>query len=336
MPAPRFARDRALAFAPASVGNIGVGFDLLGHALAGPGDWVEVRRTAEPGVVLAPIEGADRPLPQRAEDNTAGAALLSFHTALGCPGGFEARIRKGIPFGSGMGGSAASAVAAVVAANALLEEPLPREALYRHALDGEAVASGSRHGDNVAPILLGGVALAVGERPPLRLPVPPELHCAHVHPHCAIETRKARAALAGAYRLDAFVRQSGHLALLLLGLTRGDRELIAAGLDDGLIEPRRAGLIPGFAEVKRAALDHGALGASISGAGPSVFAWCWGRADAERVARAMQAAFRGAGLDSDRLVCPVDAPGARVHVPGTDLEPPRPAHCESESLPCAS
>ncbi len=307
-----FAARSAEAFAPASVGNIGVGFDLLGHALAGAGDRVEVSLIDEPAVRILGIEGADRPLPLDAASNTAGAALLSLRAALGCDEGFALRIHKGIPFGSGMGGSAASAVASVVAANALLATPLPIERLYLHALEGEAVASGSRHGDNVAPMLLGGVALAVGERAPLKLDVPTQLYCAHVHPHCAIETREARAALAGHYQLGEFIAQSGHLALFLTGLFRGQRDLIAAGLADVLVEPRRASLIPGFAAVKQAALDAGALGASISGAGPSVFAWCWGEADAQAAADAMQAAFKDAGLDSDRLVGPVDAPGARV------------------------
>jgi homoserine kinase len=307
-----FTRAAARAFAPASVGNVGIGFDILGHALAGPGDTVEVRVVDRPGVHIATIRGADRELPQRAEDNTAGQALLSLRAALGCAEGFEVVIDKGIPFGSGMGGSAASAVAAVVAANALLARPLPIEQLYLHALDGEAVASGSRHGDNVAPMLLGGLVLAVGDRAPVKLPVVAELWCAHVHPHCVVETRQARAALAGHYTLGEFVRQSGNLALFLTGVTRGDRELIRAGLDDVLVEPRRASLIPGFAAVKRAALDAGALGASISGAGPSVFAWCWGEADAHAAAAAMGTAFAGAGLDSDVLVGPVEAPGARV------------------------
>jgi homoserine kinase len=307
-----FAHTKASAFAPASVGNIGIGFDILGHALAGAGDSVDVEVVERPGVEVMAIEGADRPLPQRAEDNTAGAALLSLRAALGCREGFAVRIRKGIPFGSGMGGSAASAVAAVVAANALLAVPLPVAALYRHALDGEAVASGSRHGDNVAPMLLGGVALAVGERAPIRLPVPAELFCAHVHPHCVIETRHAREALVGDYALREFIEQSGHLALVLTGLATADRELIAAGLNDVLIEPRRARLIPGLAAVKRAALDAGALGACISGAGPSVFAWCWGEVDARQAADVMRTAFKAAGLDSDVLIGPVDAPGAKV------------------------
>ncbi len=306
------ARREATAFAPASVGNVGVGFDILGHALDGVGDRVTVRAIDAPEVRIAAIRGSQRPLPQGAADNTAGAALLSLRARHPIACGFEIEIDKGIPFGSGMGGSAASAVAALVAANALLDAPLPLADLYEAALDGEAVASGSRHGDNVAPMLLGGLALAAHGVPPVRLSVPAELHCALVHPHCVVETRAARAVLAGHYALPEFVAQSGHLALLLTGCQRGDPALIRAGLDDVLVEPRRAPLVPGFAAVKRAALDAGALGASISGAGPSVFAWCWGADAAETVAAAMQAAFARAGLGSDVLVGPVDAPAARV------------------------
>lgn len=306
-----FARQRAAAFAPASVGNVGVGFDILGHALAGAGDRVQVCLIDQPTVRIDAIRGSDRALPMEATGNTAGAALMALRSRLGCAEGFAIEIDKGIPYGSGMGGSAASAVAAVVAANALLRDPLDLHAIYDAALAGEAVASGSRHGDNVAPMLLGGLALAAGDRMPLRISVPKRLYCAHVHPHCVVETRAARAALAGSYDLGDFVTQSGHLALLLLGLQDAQPELIRAGLDDVLIEPRRAALIPGFASVKRSALDAGALGASISGAGPSVFAWCWGDDVAHRVATSMREAFASAGLDSDALVGPVDAPGAR-------------------------
>lgn len=307
-----FAHRRASAFAPASVGNVGVGFDILGHALSGAGDRVAVRLSDTGEVRITAIHGADRELPLIASDNTAGAALIALRKKLGCAEGFEIEIHKGIPFGSGMGGSAASAVAALVAANALLRQPLSAADLYALALSGEAVASGSRHGDNVAPMLLGGLVLAVGERAPIKLPVHGELYCAHVHPHCVLETRQARAALAGTYQLSEFVAQSGHLALFLTGVAQGDRQLIAAGLNDVLVEPRRAPLIPSFAVVKQAALQHGALGAAISGAGPSVFAWCWGEADAHRAGRAMVEAFAAADLAADLLVGAVDAPGARL------------------------
>ena len=304
-------KQSARAFAPASVGNVGVGFDILGHALNGAGDTVTVRASDVPGVRITAIRNSERDLPMVAADNTAGAALLALHANHDFACGFEIEIDKGIPFGSGMGGSAASAVAALVAANALLGGVLSFADVYEAALDGEAVASGSRHGDNVAPMLLGGLALAAGAHPPIKLEVPSELHCALVHPHYVVETRRARAALLGDYQLSNFVEQSAHLALLLSGCQRGDRALIRAGLNDVLIEPRRAALVPGFALVKAAALQAGALGASISGAGPSVFAWCWGAQSAHAVAVAMQQAFASAGLLSDAHVGPVDAPAAR-------------------------
>ena len=301
----------ACAFAPASVGNVGVGFDLLGHSVAGAGDRAEVRRIDEPVVRIAAIHGCVDGLPLDPLHNTAGTALLSLHRALELPFGFELVLHKGIALGSGMGGSAASCVAALVAANALLEEPLPREALYGFALDGEAVASGSRHGDNLGSMLLGGLVLATHERL-LRIDVPAAWHCALVHPHAVLETRKARAALAGHYALGEFVAQSANLALVLAGCWRGDAALVREGLKDVLVEPRRAPLIPHFARVKQAALDHRALGASISGAGPSVFGWYDNRADAEAASVAMRAAFAEGGLDSDAWVSPIEGPAASL------------------------
>jgi homoserine kinase len=299
----------ARAFAPASVGNVGVGFDILGHSMAGAGDRADVRVIDEPVVRIAAIDGAVTDLPREPRLNTAGMALLALCEALSWPHGFELILHKGIPLGSGMGGSAASCVAALVAANALLEQPLPQEALYRFALDGEAVASGSRHGDNLGSMLLGGLVLATHDRL-LRIPVPRNWHCALVHPHCVLETRKARAALAGDYALDTFVAQSANLALVLAGCFRGDAALVREGLADVLVEPRRASLVPGFARVKRAALDHRALGASISGAGPSVFGWYENRADAEAAAAAMQGAFAAEGMQSDAFVAPIESPAA--------------------------
>ena len=301
----------ARAFAPASVGNVGVGFDILGHSMAGAGDRAEVRVIDEPVVRIAAIDGAVTDLPREPRQNTAGMALLALRGALSLPHGFELTLHKGIPLGSGMGGSAASCVAALVAANALLEQPLPREALYRFALDGEAVASGSRHGDNLGSMLLGGLVLATHDRL-LRIPVPQAWHCALVHPHCVLETRKARAALAGDYALGEFVAQSAHLALVLAGCFRGDAALVREGLQDVLVEPRRASLVPGFARVKQAALDHRALGTSISGAGPSVFGWYENREDAKGAAAAMRGAFAAEGLQSDAFVAPIESPAAAL------------------------
>ncbi len=301
----------ATAFAPASVGNVGVGFDILGHSIEGAGDTVIVRRSHTNAIRVMAIRGTLTELPLETENNTAARALRAMREDLRLDYGYDIEIEKGIALGSGMGGSAASATAAVVAANALLEKPLPREALYRYALEGEAAASGSYHGDNVGPQLLGGLVLATKDSI-TSIPVPENLYCALVHPHFVLETRKAREALAGNYALKEFIGQSEGLAQLLTGCFTSDFALIQRGLNDVLVEPRRAPLIPGFAKVKQAALGHGALGASISGAGPSVFAWCVGKAIAENTAKQMQKAFLEVNLESDIFVSKVAGPRAEV------------------------
>lgn len=299
------------AFSPASVGNIGVGFDILGHSIAGAGDRATVRRIAEPDVRIAAIRGSAVELPREAAANTAGAALIALREALALPYGFEIELDKGIALGSGMGGSAASCVAALIAANALLDAPLAPEQLYPFAVTGEAVASGGRHGDNVGPMLLGGVVLATADHV-VRVPVPAKWTCVLVHPDAVLETRRARAALQGAYELKEFVAQSANLSLVLAGCWRGDAALVRAGLKDVLVEPRRAPLITGFAAVKQAALDHSAMGASISGAGPSLFAWFEDETAAALAAPAMQAAFADAGFTSQSFISPVAGPAAEV------------------------
>jgi homoserine kinase len=305
----------AVAFAPASVGNVAVGFDVLGHAIGGVGDRVRARRIDALEVRINDIRGVVTDLPRDPNRNTAARAVAAWREAHGVDFGVELDIDKGIALGSGMGGSAASATAALVAANALLDRPLPRSALYPHALNGEAAASGGIHGDNVGPQLIGGLVLATRDRL-VPIPVPPGLTAALVHPPLVLETRRARTALAEPYPIGDIVRQTERLSLVLAGCFKGDFELIAAGLEDVLVEPRRAPLIPGFAAVKAAALAAGALGASNSGAGPSVFAWCREAAGAAHAADAMRAAFAdvlGCGLDAvDRYVAPVGSPGARV------------------------
>ena len=304
-------KHSASAFAPASVGNVGVGFDILGHVIAGAGDTVTVRRIDVLEVHIAAIRGTTVDLPLDAPSNTAGAALIALREALQLPFGFEVEIDKGIPLGSGMGGSAASCVAALVAANELLDVPLSREALYPFALVGEAVASGGRHGDNLGPMLLGGLVLATAEHL-VKVPVPEAWHSVLVHPDAIRETRRAREALKGDYTLSEFVAQSANLALVLAGCHAGDAQLVRAGLKDVLVEPRRSPLIVGFDAAKQAALQAGALGASISGAGPSVFGWFETRAQAEVAAPAIQAAFAAAGFDSQAWVSPLNSPAAKV------------------------
>jgi len=303
--------NAATAFAPASIGNVAVGFDILGQSIAGVGDRASVRRIDEPLVRIEAIRGCVRNLPLDAPGNTAGRALIALREALDLPYGFALELDKGIALGSGMGGSAASCVAALVAANALLDRPMTREQLYPLALEGEAVASGSRHGDNVAPMLLGGLVLAAGGRL-VRIGVPDAWRSLVIHPDAVLETRRAREALRGSYTLEEFVAQSGNLALVLAGCDRGDADLVRAGLADVLVEPRRAALIPGFHAVKQAALDHDAMGAAISGAGPSVFAWFENRTAAEAAAPAMCGAFEQAGFASRAWVSPVNGPAATV------------------------
>jgi homoserine kinase len=303
---------KATAFAPASVGNVAVGFDMLGHALEGPGDRATVTLNQTGQVRITAIRGVVQALPLDPMQNTAGRALTAMlaHVPKGL--GFDVELEKGIALGSGMGGSAASAVAALVAANAALRTPLALETIYQLAIEGEFAASGSHHGDNVGPMLLGGLVIAPANGMAVKVPVPDWLHVGLVHPHFVLETRMARLALKGAYELHQFVAQSEALALTLAGCFRSDASLLRRGLKDVLVEPRRASLIPGFAQVQAAALEAGALGSSISGAGPSVFGWFESKAAAEAAVVHMAKAFKAVGLDSDVVVGRVDAPGARV------------------------
>jgi homoserine kinase len=306
--------SRATAFAPASTSNLAVGFDLLGHPVAGPGDRVTVRRLSRPGVMMAPATGCAGPLPLDPAANTAGTAVSRLLADHAPELGLEVAIEKGIPLGSGIGGSAASAVAAVVAANALLDQPLEPDELFRYALLGEAVASGAIHGDNVAPSLFGGLVMVRAAEPPdvVRLPAPPALRCVLVLPRLRLDTRDARAVLPREVPLADAVHQCANLGGVVAGCFAGDLALIGRSLRDVLVEPHRAGLIPGFAAVQAAAMEAGALGCSISGAGPSLFAWCAGEDDAERARAAMVAAFAHHRVAAEAWTCPVDGPGARL------------------------
>jgi homoserine kinase len=306
-------RTTATAFAPASVGNVAIGFDILGFSLDALGDRATVSRTAAPGVHISAIRGVVAELPHEAERNTAGRALLAMCEGLGLRGGFELQLDKGIPLSSGVGGSAASAVAAVVAANALLVEACPALELLKFAMQGEAVASGSMHVDNIAPSLYGGLVLTVGiEQPRVKqIPVPEAIRAVVVHPHMFLSTRQARAILKHSVQMADFVWQTANLAGFISGCYTADLDMLRESFEDVVIEPQRAALIPGFADVRRGALSAGALGCSISGAGPTVFAWCLG-AEAEAVRDAMTREFSRHGLASDQWISRVQPIGARV------------------------
>jgi homoserine kinase len=304
---------RVTAFAPGSVANVAIGFDILGFSVDAVGDRVTLVRRAEPGVTIKAITGVVEDLPLAAEKNTAGQALLALIQARGLKSGFDMWIQKGIPLSSGLGGSAASAVAAVVAANAMLEDPLTRIELLQVAMEGEAVASGSRHADNISPSLFGGLVLTVGIDEPRvkQIPVPEEIHAVIVHPHLQVSTKDARAILSGTVHMSDFVWQTANLAGFISGCYTNDLDLIKASMVDVIIEKQRQVLIPGFADLRAAALEQGALGCSISGAGPTVFALCLER-DARNVRRAMVQAFEAKGIETDKWIVPVQSGGAHV------------------------
>lgn len=301
------------AFAPATVANVGIGFDILGHTVDAVGDKVRLLRIEEPVVRIRVITGVAGDLPVEPASNTAGRAVQALHAALNLNYGFEIEIDKGIPLSSGMGGSAASAVAAVVAANALLEEPIPRIKLLKFAMEGEIVASGSAHLDNIAPCLFGGLVLSVGiDNPRVKqIPVPASLRCVIVHPHMALGTREARAILKTDISRSDFVWQTANLAGFISGCYSNDLDMIRESFNDVIIEPQRHVLIPGFKDVQRGAMSAGALGCSISGAGPTIFAWSEIQ-HAEAVRGAMTAAFTRHGLKSDSWISPLENRGAQV------------------------
>jgi homoserine kinase len=305
--------ERATAFAPASVGNVAIGFDILGFAVDALGDRVTVTRRAAPEVVISAVRGIAGELPKEPRDNTAGRALLAMQEALHLGFGFTVEIDKGIPLGSGLGGSAASAVGAVVAANALLPQACSPLELLKFAMAGEAVASGARHVDNIAPSLYGGLVLTVGiDHPRVKqIPVPAGIRAVIVHPHMFLATSQARAILKRSVELSDFVWQTANLAGFISGCYTDDLDMIRASLEDVVIEPQRQALIPGFHEVRRGAMEAGALGCSISGAGPSMFAWA-PEATAPAVLTAMSRAFGRHALATDGWVVEVRSAGARL------------------------
>ncbi|MDJ0939632.1 MAG: homoserine kinase [Woeseiaceae bacterium] len=309
--------DSVTAFAPASIGNLGVGFDMLGLALADVGDRVTARRADGDGVRVAAVYGLDgEPHPYLSADtnqNTASIAAAALWGDKGGQSGLELSIRKGVPLQSGMGSSAASAVAGVVAANALLPEPLATEALLPYALEGEKFASGGLHADNVAPSLLGGLVLCPTVLLPrtVNLEVPDGVSAVLLHPELSVNTAHSRRGLARGCTVEQWLAQQGYLAGFITACARSDIELIRATLKDVIIEPQRAESVKCFEDVRAAALASGALGCSLSGSGPSIFALVEDR-HAKNLAVCMEQACRALGIDCQTWISPMDAPGARV------------------------
>lgn len=311
--------SRLRVFCPATLSNLGPGFDILGLALDQPGDAVEAELSEEPGVRIVEISGDGGQLSLAADENVAGVAAGHLLRRAACTAqgrGVRLWLHKGIPIASGLGGSAASSVAGAFAVNELLGRPFSREQLIESALAGEKLAAASVHGDNIVPCLLGGIALIRSLAPPdiVSLPIPPALHLAVVHPHCVVSTAAARALLEGRrYPLEDAIANSANVAAFVSALYRDDIPLLARSIVDRLVEPLRAPLVPGFAQVKEAALAGGALACSISGSGPTMFAVTDSRPRAASAAEAMRRAFAdAAGLDSDVFVGQVNRAGTVV------------------------
>lgn len=302
-------------FAPATVSNLGCGFDILGVALDKPGDEVIVRFSDEPGLRITRITGARGKISSDITKNTAGVAAWHLLKHLGEEGrGIELELHKKMPIGSGLGSSAASAVAAVVAVNEILRRPLSRRELLPFAMEGERSADGAWHADNVAPSLLGGIIL-IRDNPSLdivRIPAPRGLYFAMVKPDITILTSESRAVLKKPLSLEQLITQTGNIAGLVTGFFNSDLELIHRSLEDAVIEPQRAHLIPAFYEVKDAALHSGALGCSISGAGPSVFALCANSIDAEKAAEAMTQVYKTKKINCASFISPINLNGAEI------------------------
>jgi homoserine kinase len=306
--------SKVTSFAPATVANVGVGFDILGFPVEAEGDTVTAVRMEEPGVEVAAVDGVVRSLSLDPQINVAGYVAGLFLKAYGFPFGLRLYLHKGIPLSSGMGGSAASAAAALTAAAGFLKEAPGPADLLPFALEGEKLATGASHGDNVAPCLYGGLTLlrSAEKAEVLRLPYPPQLRVVLIHPRLELNTRDGRAALGDCFEICEFVTQSANLAGFIAGCFRSDFDLIGRSLQDVLVEPRRAPLVPGFEEVKQAALAEGALGFSLSGSGPSVFALCRDGESAENTAQAAEKRWNELGVETESWVSPISDQGAHV------------------------
>ena len=302
------------AYAPASVANASSGFDVLGFALEEPGDIVIAKPSDVPGIKIIPLTGAFSSLPNDPKFNTSGVAVQALMDAKNLSLGMELEIRKGVPIVGGMGSSASSAVAAVIAVNELFDLQLVPRELLPFVLESERVATGVPHADNAAPSLLGGFTLIHSLDPldVVSLATPAAFTCALVHPHMHIKTRDAREILPKSVPMGTATRQMGHIAGFVAGLYQEDFDLISRSFVDELAEPYRGQLIPGYERVKAAALEQGALGCGISGSGPSMFALCPDADIAHRAGHAMEQVFLEEGLESDLFISAISQQGARI------------------------
>ncbi|MDB5226791.1 MAG: thrB [Bacteroidota bacterium] len=306
--------NKIRVFAPATVANVACGFDVLGFAIDKPGDELIMEITKQKGVEIADIEGDEGMLPRDPKKNSATVAIQDYLDFIKADFGCRIWLKKMMPSGSGLGSSAASAVAGVYAINMLCNEKLTKEEMLPFLLDAEKAACDAAIADNVAAGLFGGFILVRSYEPLdiLQIPVPEELWCAVIHPDVVVLTKDAREILPKEIPLAHSLRQSANVGGMMVGLLRGDYDLIGRSLVDYIAEPYRSKLIPGFYEMKQAAKDAGALGGSISGSGPSVFALCHGKEIAHNVGDAMKKIMDEMKIGSEVYVSKVNSHGPKV------------------------
>jgi len=299
-------------FAPATIANVSCGFDILGLCLDAVGDEMVIRESKEKGIKITKIVGQDLPL--ETEKNVAGVAGLSLLKALNSDAGFEIEIYKNIKPGSGIGSSAASSAGAVFAINELLGKPFSTQELVGFAMQGEKLASGTAHADNVAPALFGGFTMVTSYDPlhVIKIDAPNELFATVIHPQIEVKTADSRSVLKQNVSLKTLVTQMGNFGGLISGLYTQDYNLIGRSLHDKIIEPNRSILIPAFDQVKESCLQNGALGSGISGSGPSIFALSRGEEVAKKVAKGMSEVYSKTGVDFDIHISKVNPNGVKI------------------------
>jgi homoserine kinase len=299
-------------FCPATIANLSCGFDVLGLCLVTAGDEMIIRKSDLKGIRITKIVGANLPL--ETENNVAGVAALAMLEEVETEFGFEIEIYKNIKAGSGIGSSAASSAGAVFGINELLGRPFSRKELVKFAMQGEKLASGNAHADNVAPCLLGGFTLVRCTNPLdiIKIDSPSELYATVVHPQIELKTSDARSVLKQTVSLKSAITQWGNVGGLVAGLYTNDYELIGRSLHDEIIEPVRSMLIPGFDLIKKAAYENGALGSGISGSGPSIFALSKGKDTAEKIAKVMSAVYDEINLPYEIHVSKVNPDGVSI------------------------
>ena len=298
-------------FCPATIANLSCGFDVMGLCLETIGDEMVIRKTSKKGIHITKIIGAN--LPFETMKNVAGVAAMSMISNLDLDFGFEIELYKNIKSGSGIGSSSASAAGAVFGINELLGKPFTRHELVHFAMQGEVLASGCAHADNVAPCLLGNFTLVRNINPMdvITIPSPKNLYVTVIHPHVELKTSEMRAVLPIDIPLKKAITQWANVGSLVAGLYTSNYELIGRSLEDVIVEPFRGRFIPEFYELKKKAIDNGALGSGISGSGPSVFAFSEGKLVAEKVANSFKNHFEKIEIPFEIHVSKIDAIGVR-------------------------